>query len=44
MFQIIEHHKKTLRLVDYGICQTSLEQVFNTHAAVAEQEKVDTID
>jgi hypothetical protein len=40
IFSSIETNKLRLRLEDYGVSQTSLEQVFNTHAAEAEQQKV----
>jgi len=36
LFSTIEQNKENLKLVDYGISQTSLEQVFNMHAAEAE--------
>jgi ATP-binding cassette, subfamily A (ABC1), member 3 len=39
IFEIIEAHKALLRLADYGVSQTSLEQVFNMHAAEAEKLK-----
>lgn len=39
IFQKIENTKGELRLSDYGVSQTSLEQVFNTHAAEAEKLK-----
>lgn len=37
IFASIEAHKDEMRLADYGVSQTSLEQVFNHHAAVAER-------
>ena len=33
LFIFIENKKEELRLADYGISQTSLEQVFNMHIA-----------
>jgi ATP-binding cassette, subfamily A (ABC1), member 3 len=39
IFECIEAHKDHLHLVDYGVSQTSLEQVFNMHAAEAEKLK-----
>mmetsp|Transcript_24374 Transcript_24374/g.37578 ORF Transcript_24374/g.37578 Transcript_24374/m.37578 type:complete len:1959 (-) Transcript_24374:259-6135(-) len=39
IFEKIEDNKDRLKLADYGVSQTSLEQVFNIHAAVAEEEK-----
>ena len=39
IFEMIEEQKDSLKLEDYGISQTSLEQVFNIHAEIAEQEK-----
>lgn len=39
LFELIETNKENLKLSDYGISQTSLEQVFNMHAAEAETEK-----
>jgi ATP-binding cassette subfamily A (ABC1) protein 3 len=36
IFASIEENKEKLRLSDYGVSQTSLEQVFNMHAAEAE--------
>jgi len=44
VFETIEKNKNRLRLSDYGVSQTTLEQVFNTHAAAAEQEKEETVD
>jgi len=44
VFETIENNKNRLRLSDYGVSQTTLEQVFNTHAANAEEEKLGTID
>lgn len=44
VFEAIEKNKKKLRLSDYGVSQTTLEQVFNTHAANAEEEKLGTLD
>jgi ATP-binding cassette, subfamily A (ABC1), member 3 len=39
IFGKIEENKTLLCLADYGVSQTSLEQVFNMHAAVAERMK-----
>jgi len=39
IFEMIEEKKDILKLADYGVSQTSLEQVFNIHAEIAEQEK-----
>jgi ATP-binding cassette, subfamily A (ABC1), member 3 len=39
IFAIVEAQKKDLRLADYSVSQTSLEQVFNMHAADAESRK-----
>ena len=39
IFSNIELKKEDLRLADYGVSQTSLEQVFNMHAAEAERLK-----
>mmetsp|Transcript_19452 Transcript_19452/g.28094 ORF Transcript_19452/g.28094 Transcript_19452/m.28094 type:complete len:2009 (+) Transcript_19452:240-6266(+) len=39
IFKEIESKKDRLRLADYGVSQTSLEQVFNMHAAEAEKLK-----
>jgi ATP-binding cassette, subfamily A (ABC1), member 3 len=39
IFETIETNKVRLRLSDYGVSQTSLEQVFNIHAAEAERMK-----
>lgn len=39
LFAHIEDNKAILNLQDYGISQTTLEQVFNMHAAVAEAKK-----
>lgn len=39
IFASIEASKEDLRLSDYGVSQTSLEQVFNMHAAEAERLK-----
>jgi ABC-type multidrug transport system ATPase subunit len=39
LFASIETEKENLRLSDYGVSQTSLEQVFNMHAAEAEELK-----
>ena len=39
VFGFIESNKKKLQLSDYGISQTSLEQIFNFFAAEAEERK-----
>lgn len=39
IFSTIESNKEALWLSDYGVSQTSLEQVFNMHAAEAEKVK-----
>ena len=39
IFAAVEAQKDELRLADYGVSQTSLEQVFNMHAAEAEKLK-----
>jgi ATP-binding cassette subfamily A (ABC1) protein 3 len=39
IFASIEENKERLQLADYGVSQTSLEQVFNMHAAEAEKLK-----
>jgi len=44
LFGAIEERKVSLKLADYGVSQTTLEQVFNMHAAEAEQAKHDTVD
>ena len=40
IFAKIESNKDALMLADYGVSQTSLEQVFNMHAAQAEKLKL----
>lgn len=44
IFASIEESKDSLRLADYGVSQTSLEQVFNMHAAEAERHKQGRLD
>jgi ATP-binding cassette, subfamily A (ABC1), member 3 len=44
IFASIEENKDNLRLEDYCVSQTSLEQVFNMHAAEAERLKVHQVD
>jgi ATP-binding cassette, subfamily A (ABC1), member 3 len=39
IFAMVEAQKQGLRLADYSVSQTSLEQVFNMHAADAESRK-----
>ena len=44
IFASLEANKEKLLLDDYGVSQTSLEQVFNMHAAAAENLKAGTTD
>jgi hypothetical protein len=44
IFSSVEEHKRHLSLADYSVSQTSLEQVFNMHAAEAEQQKIGRIE
>jgi hypothetical protein len=44
IFASIEDNKERLMLSDYGVSQTSLEQVFNHFAAKAEELKQGTVD
>ncbi len=44
VFASIEENKDELKIDDYGVSQTSLEQVFNSFAAVAENDKKNTVD
>lgn len=44
IFAAIEENKDRLMVAEYGVGQTSLEQVFNMHAAEAEQIKQGTND
>jgi ATP-binding cassette, subfamily A (ABC1), member 3 len=44
LFATMESNKASLKVADYGISQTSLEQVFNMHAAEAEKLKEGTDD
>ena len=39
IFEAIEVNKESLQLADYGVSQTSLEQIFNFFAAEAEERK-----
>lgn len=39
LFSLIEENKEAMKVADYGISQTSLEQVFNMHAEEAEKAK-----
>ena len=39
IFEAIESNKESLQLADYGVSQTSLEQIFNFFAAEAEERK-----
>lgn len=44
IFAAIEENKARLLVAEYGVSQTSLEQVFNMHAAEAEKKKKGTND
>jgi len=44
IFEAIESNKGRLMVSEYGVSQTSLEQVFNIHAAEAEKKKQGTND
>jgi ABC-type multidrug transport system ATPase subunit len=44
IFAAIEENKVRLMVAEYGVSQTSLEQVFNMHAAEAEKSKRGTTD
>jgi ATP-binding cassette subfamily A (ABC1) protein 3 len=44
IFGAIEENKERLKVAEYGVSQTSLEQVFNMHAAEAEKAKQGTLD
>ena len=44
IFAAIEENKARLQVDEYGVSQTSLEQVFNMHAAEAEKKKQGTTD
>ena len=44
IFAAIEENKARLMVAEYGVSQTSLEQVFNMHAAEAEKSKQGTND
>ncbi|OEU16083.1 hypothetical protein FRACYDRAFT_208005 [Fragilariopsis cylindrus CCMP1102] len=44
IFAAIEDNKDRLMVYEYGVSQTSLEQVFNMHAAEAEKSKQGTTD
>jgi len=44
IFAAIEDNKERLMVYEYGVSQTSLEQVFNMHAAEAEKSKQGTTD
>jgi len=44
LFATTEEKKEDLFIADYGISQTTLEQVFNMHAAQAEEKKQGTDD
>ena len=39
LFRLMESNQAALKLEDYSISQTSLEQVFNGHAAEEDQRK-----
>lgn len=44
VFANIEKNKDALKIDDYGVSQTSLEQIFNGFAAIAENDKKNTVD
>jgi ATP-binding cassette, subfamily A (ABC1), member 3 len=44
IFAVVEENKGAINLEDYGISQTSLEQVFNMHASEAERLKQGRMD
>jgi hypothetical protein len=44
VFALIESHREELMVEDFSVSQTSLEQVFNIHAAKAEMAKQNTVD
>jgi ATP-binding cassette, subfamily A (ABC1), member 3 len=44
IFAAIEENKERLMVAEYGVSQTSLEQVFNMFAADAEKQKQGTLD
>lgn len=44
IFESIEENKERLLVAEYGVSQTTLEQVFNMHAAEAEKLKQGTLD
>jgi ABC-type glutathione transport system ATPase component len=44
IFAAIEENKDRLMVAEYGVSQTSLEQVFNMHAAEAERQKQGKFD
>lgn len=44
IFAAIEENKDSLMVAEYGVSQTSLEQVFNIFAADAEKQKQGTLD
>jgi ATP-binding cassette, subfamily A (ABC1), member 3 len=44
IFSAIEENKERLMVAEYGVSQTSLEQVFNMFAADAEKQKQGTLD
>lgn len=44
LFEVVEENKSALHISEYGISQTTLEQVFNMHAAEAEKLKEGTDD
>ena len=43
LFSAIENHKRDLRISDYSICMTSLEQIFNRFAKRAEFEEIERL-
>jgi hypothetical protein len=44
LFRLMESNQVALKLEDYSISQTSLEQVFNVHAAEDDQRKKERMD
>jgi hypothetical protein len=43
LFSAIENQKRDLRISDYSICMTSLEQIFNRFAKRAEFEEMERL-
>jgi hypothetical protein len=44
LFRLMESNQAALKLEDYSISQTSLEQVFNVHAAEDDKRKKERMD